>query len=91
MFLAVPYSVPICLLIRLIFAAVGGLPRHVAWIEMKLSRLLLARLLLVWILVVSHGSTPVNVNTLLPPGTLDNASNEDIVQWNAVEVLSLIQ
>jgi hypothetical protein len=42
-------------LLRLIFAGADGLSGHVAWIVMELSRLLFARLLLVWILVVGHG------------------------------------
>ena len=42
-------------LLRLVFVGADGLSGHVAWIVMECSRLLFARLLLGWILVVGHG------------------------------------
>ena len=38
-------------------------PRHVAWIVMERSRLLFSRPLLVWILIVTHGTAPMKVLT----------------------------
>ena len=42
-------------LFRLIFIGADGFSGHVAWVVMELSRLLFARLLLVWILVAGQG------------------------------------
>jgi hypothetical protein len=58
------YLVGVGLLLRLIFAAADGLSGHVARIVMELPRLLFARLLLVWILVVGHGCSTMLNNTM---------------------------
>jgi hypothetical protein len=52
--------VNICSLLGFRFASVDGFFGHVAGIVMILPRLLFARLLLVWVLIVGHRHTPWN-------------------------------
>jgi hypothetical protein len=49
-----PLAARVAFLAIIIFAAVGGLPRHVAWIVMKRSWLFFSRLPLVRIFVVGQ-------------------------------------
>jgi hypothetical protein len=52
------YPVNICSLLGFRFASVDGFLGHVAGIVMILPRLLFARLLLVWVLIVGHDILP---------------------------------
>jgi hypothetical protein len=52
------YPVNICSLLGFRFASVDGFLGHVAGIVMILPRLLFARLLLVWLLIVGHRHAP---------------------------------
>src|SRR6476469_6634314 len=50
----------LAVLVRLLAGLLERFAGHVARVEMVLSRRLLARLLLFWILVVGHGDAPVS-------------------------------